>query len=796
MHPSYNLNEYRLRLSIAADARFCSPDYANDHIWELAVGSGMPDALSLQTTFGLRARSLRVFPRFLRRNAQATQPRSFARPPRLISYYSNYMAVDFSPFVSIDVTCEYWVPEPGVVAGRIRIHNNSVLPEALRLELACLLSPLVGGESMANEKLGKAEVLRGRTGNLALVCCLSGHNEAGTGPYPALTADFDLVPGASQQRTWVLSAQTEADLALEQAHRTISRAWDAEIGRVELQNNAQLVRILTGDPAWDQVFDLSQKMAYGLFFKGGEYLPEASFVLNRQPDQGFSTSGDGSDYSYAWNGQTPLDAYYLSYLLLPGGSALLRGVLTNFLFTQTEDGAIDWKPGLAGQRSRRLAQPLLASLAWRLFQQNPDRNWLAHIYPALLNFARHWFTSANDRDSDGYPEWSHPLSTGWEDSPIYDRWHTGGLGVNICYLESPALAAMLYRECASLLQISQNVDDAQGAAWLSGRMDALKDHLKACWDAPAGIYRYRDAVSHTTHSGKTLLEASEPGIYAVKRSFRTPERLHIRLHRSHQRTQPTQLILRGQAENGAVEVIVSPNQIAWAGERGFHTTFQLFKGLDEVEIRGLPAGDQVQIATIHTKQEDLSLLLPLWAGIPDKKRAGLLVERALKRRFLQTNGLSMGPAGEEDPEPHGPGQHIHLPWNSLLIEGLLAYGYRQEAADIFSRLMRAACDVLNAYGGFRAALDSRHSKAYGEQNTLAGLAPVGQFLDLLGLKIISKDEIIVEGFNPFPWPVTVQYQGMSVTRNVKETVIIFSSGQTITIEGSEPQRIYLPRESE
>ena len=51
-------------LTLAADMRFSTPNYVNDHIWEMEIGSGEPSALTLRTTYGLRARSMRIFPRF------------------------------------------------------------------------------------------------------------------------------------------------------------------------------------------------------------------------------------------------------------------------------------------------------------------------------------------------------------------------------------------------------------------------------------------------------------------------------------------------------------------------------------------------------------------------------------------------------------------------------------------------------------------------------------------------------------------------------------------------------------
>ena len=53
-----------LCLTLAADSRLSIPDYLNDHIWELIMGGGDPAALALRTTYGLRAKTMRLFLRF------------------------------------------------------------------------------------------------------------------------------------------------------------------------------------------------------------------------------------------------------------------------------------------------------------------------------------------------------------------------------------------------------------------------------------------------------------------------------------------------------------------------------------------------------------------------------------------------------------------------------------------------------------------------------------------------------------------------------------------------------------
>ncbi len=69
----------------------------------------------------------------------------------------------------------------------------------------------------------------------------------------------------------------------------------------------------------------------------------------------------------------------------------------------------------------------------------------------------------------------------------------------------------------------------------------------------------------------------------------------------------------------------------------------------------------------------------------------------------------------------------------------------------------------------------------GERNPLQGLAPLGLFLDVLGVEIQSPKRVTLSGKNPFPWPVTVKYRGLTVTRQAEQTVIVFPDGQTLTL---------------
>lgn len=772
-----------LFLTIAADARFCRPDYANDHIWELSLGGGEMPALALQTTYGLRAQWMRLFPLFARREISLIDPRNFHQPPRLEAFYPNYLAVSAQPFAGLAVRLEYWVVDSHHVAGRLQVSNQGEDQDSLHVEWSALLSPMRDGAGMILAQMGMNHILQGQSENLHPILFVSGGPQPGSGPYPGLGFDLELHPGEQKQFTWALAALSTAEESLKRAREAASRNWDAEIARIEMQNAGQEIEITTGDPDWDAAFALSQAAAYQSIFHGGQHLPFPSFVLSRQPDHGHSMRGNGSDYTHLWNGQLPLDAYYLTGLLLPGGSELAAGLLHNFLHTQDESGFIDLKPGLGGQRAHVLAMPILATLALKIAEQRPSPSaWLAQVYPALLRFVRCWFSAEHDRDQDGFPEWEHPLQTGLEDNPLFDRWQPQSQGVEVTTIECPTLAALLYRECQSLIQIAGHCDLTEDLPWLQDQAEKLKGELESTWDRRRRTYRCRDFQTHLSPSGSEIFVLQGSGVFRKRRSFRAPARLLLQVESADQNTRPVQITLNGENETGKLIEKISARDMSWTSGRALFTTKNLYRKIERIEIQGLTPNDRLVLRTADYTQEYLALLLPLWAAIPDHKQAQSLIESALPR-YLTDNGLSNLPLPAS-----GPPATIHLPWNCLLAEALLAYGYRQLAADLFTRMMGAVIHSLKQERTFRA-----HYPPSGERNSLRGLLPLGLFLQILGLQIRHEHELVLDGFNPFPRPITVKYRGTIITRHHDDTVVTFHNGKTVTINGPGPHLVKLPR---
>ncbi len=777
-----------LFLTLAADFRLCTTDYVNDQIWELEISAGDPPALALRTTYGLRARLMRLFPRFTLGSQAVTDPSLFLHPPRLRAFYPNFLLLDFSPFAGLDIVAEYWAPDSQTTAGRFTVINHAVEPLPLMLELCGQLAPLQG-QNLVPTSMQSVNVLAGRTSDLAPVIFLTGGPQPGPGPYSSLSLDLALAPGSSRCLTWVQAALASPSTSLELARRTAARPWEAELARIERINASQTVDVYTGDPDWDAAFALTQKSAFSLFFGPGKHLPCPSFVLARQPDLGYSPRGDGSDYSPLWNGQPPLEANYIASLL-PGAPEMAAGLVRNFLSVQLEDGTVDWKPGLAGQRGRWLAAPLLASLAWLTYQRTLDTDFLRETQPGLQAFIQCWFAGVHDRDLDGFPEWDHPLQTGLEDNPAFTVWQSGGQGAGISAVETPALSAMLYQEILSLDHIAEVLEQPQERQRLELKSGELRLMTETCWNASAVLYHNRDRVTHDCPAGKTLGRLRGNGKLTLGQSFQQRVRLLVRINLKSETTRRPQITLHGQDGDTPSSECLERMDFQWGPGLAVSTSRQLYTRLESVEISGLEGRDQVSIQIMDLSKEDIGLFLPLWAGIPPFSRLQVLLRKTLfaPARFGRPFGIPACPSGVSvtrqsttDRAMDSTCQAVHLPWNALIGEGLLAYGLREEAAQLTARLMAAVIQNLRNQHAFFRAYHAETGIGIGERNPLQGLAPLGLFLDVLGVSIQSPRRLTLTGKNPFPWPITVKYRGLTVTRQAGQTVVVFPDGQTLTL---------------
>jgi len=777
-----------LYLTLAADSRLSDPDYLNDHIWELTLGGGEPSALSLRTTFGLRAKSMRIFPRFSENGTTVNDPSDFALPPTIRRFYPNFLIIDYSPLPNLDVSCEYWVPQSNAISGRMSLVNKSNATRKLRFEMCTLLSP-IDGSSMTARQMQMINILAGQSSGLFPVIYMTGGPTPGPGPHASLSLDIELGPGATRQLTWTHAATDELQTSFDLARQITARPWEAERARIELLNASQCIDIRTGDKDWDAAFALSQCAGYGLLLPSNKYLPNPSFVSARQPDNGYSPNGSGTDYSSSWSGQSPLDAYYLTDIL--PASQIAQDIIKNFITIQGEDGSIDGKPGLAGQRGRYLAAPMLAGLAWKIYESKKNTEFIEEVFPYLHQFFWSWFSPEYDNDGDGLPQWKNILQSGFEDNPLFDSWHEWSLGINITQVHSPSLEAMLYNEAMCLIQMAEQLDKKDSVRLLREQAVKLRESIESTWQARTGLYHYRDRETGSSFEGQMLVKQTGSGTVKPKLKFEGPIRLLVEVQTQSPGAKRPEVSIH-QYVTKAPDEVISSGDYQWRNNGSVYTTKSVYSKLAKVVVKDLGDDDTVTISTLDFTTEDHTLFTPLWAGVPDEQHAQTMIGRALldTKRFNRPFGIPACPALTQ-PEAETVSQAVHLPWNLLVGEGLLRYGFRSDAARLVAHIMTAIIQNLKQNHAFYTRYHAEKGTGIGERNALSGLAPVGLFLKVLGIEIISSTKVKLEGENPFPWDVTIQYKGLKIIRGTNKTEIVFANGKSVVVTETTPTMVSL-----
>jgi hypothetical protein len=783
--------DHPFRLTLSADARLNPTDYTNDQIWELNLGNSEPPAISLQTTYGLRARSCRIFPRFVFKGEYVNNPTQFHHPIIIHQYYPNYIRLSFKPFPHINVILEYWVPDSHTIACRTKLTNTSRETSQIQVEWVELLVPTEDGNRMSSNEIGLTTILTGQTANLTPVLLLTGGPQPGKSPYPALNLSYTISPHGEQQAYWAQASLEDLSGSFACAKAIINMNWDTEFARI-MRVNSQRMEIITGNQDWDSAFYLAQTKADQLLLRPTEKCIFHSFVSSRTPDQGFSLLKDGSDYNYMWNGLTVHGSYFLTNFLIPSSPESLKSLLDIYFSSQTSEGEIDLKPGLGGQRSLLLATPLLAQLTWMYYEHTRSEDYLRSTFPKLLTFFSSWFTPAHDRDNDGIPEWDQTIQTGFEEHPLFSYLGDMSAGLDISTVESPDLCSYLYRECLSLISIAQEIGECESVSHLERIKERLKNTVEQSWNDPRASYLYWDRDTHVSSTGQFLGRRKGSGIIEVHGEYHPPIRPVIRIISQKEGTLPVKIYLHGTNATGAHRVDhISSTQIHWHGTNGFFTSESTFESLEHIEVTGLNPGDELIVDTSGLTSIDQTLLLPLWAGIPTEDRAKILINLTImnKKRFLSTYGLrpyTDDPGLDESGVDH---ESIHLPWISLILEGLLRYGERKKAAEIFTRLMKAVVHSLKNDLTFHQFYHPETGKPLGPVNTLSSLIPVVLFLNIAGVRIISPSRVDIMGGNPFPWPVTIKYRGLTVVQQENKSLVIFTDGQNLTLDNSQPQVI-------
>jgi hypothetical protein len=769
---------------LAPDGEFTSFDPENDQVWGLSLDVSDTSPFHLYTTYHLRAKSMRLFNNIIVGQQRLTRLEDFSRLPTVTGYTPSTLKIEyaFSNLVQVCFAC--FIPEPDILVGSVRLHNAGSQTITLEYEFVAILNPMAKGHPTHPERINGNQVLIGQTDQLFPVLFMSGGPQGTSNPYPALHAPLQLEPGASEELHWALASKASQDASLKAARELASPVW---LRASQVQSKAfsrQTVFIKTGNPDWDSAFYLSQVNALTHLVRSHGEGHHSSFIHSRLPDQPHALHFDSQGISDL----TLLDALHLTQMLLPTHVDHLAMLVENFVNQVDTDGSLPSQVlrGFAGKTVNEC--PLLANLCLLLYEINEDLDFLARVYPNLQRFIDTGWLSEVKPDLACLPNWQTPAQLQLETGLFaFDAWTETGNGLNIHTADSPAMAAMLYREVLALKKIAHILGDRSARNTYAKIIKRLSEIIHSLWNEETHTFTYQDRDTHQSPLRELYYPGRVQPILEINKQFNQPQRLHLKLILLGERPGACALKITGQnAAGDPIDELFQAPELRCVTGHAHLTTRQVYARLDSITFEGFDPEDRFLIETADYQQIDITCLLPIWTGVIHADHLQALHEAHLDSR---APGLSAGIPEtwrNSHPLPEGLRPMINIQWNTLIISGLIGQGHPQEAMQLFTNMMYTIIQALKDYNGFFSSYDLESGMPQGQANAIPGLAPMRLCLEIAGIKLISPDRVAIWGSNPFPWPIEVRWQGLWLCREGSQTHIIFPDGTQYQSQATKP----------
>ncbi len=417
-------------------------------------------------------------------------------------------------------------------------------------------------------------------------------------------------------------------------------------------------------------------------------------------------------------------------------------VLENFLAIQDANGFIDWKPGLGGQRSHILTTPLLATLAQRIYEINQDRPFLETVFEPLLRSFHYWFNNSRDVDKDKIPEWEHLLQTGMDDHPKYAPWSANSDGLDIATVKSPALIALLFKEGQILAEFAQILAKESDRSDVLQTTQFLKKQIKKFYNPVKHSYSDRDRDAHTSPDGLVLFSNSGNGKFICRQKITPKARLIISVINDGTHICRPKIRIHGKDfKRKTLLLEFRPQQFKWYLGRGVCTTQEIFSFIQYISIEGVESTDLVSVQTADFCFTDITQFLPLWAGILDQSTADEIINSFLQAPGKYQSEFGIKAFDDESNKNLDKYAIIHPVWMTFILEGLLNYGYRNDAALLMTRYIQLIIRQLRSEKSFRHTYQATTGSGQGEKNHLHGIIPIDCFLRILGLKFLGEFQV-------------------------------------------------------
>lgn len=768
-----------LALQFAADARLTQTDYLDDQTWEVALGVGDAPAIAFQTRYGGRAGLASLVPMWTFNHRPLYQSQSFHLPPIISAFAPGYCTVEVQITAELACSLTLRVFDSHAAGGSIILDYAGDKPLSLQFDWVGFVAVDEHERKLTSgiDDKGRATLGLGRIGNIQPIVILDGI-AATSESRSRIGAHIQLDPHSQWRTRWVHAGLTDrADSAALAAH-LLNIPWEPLDEAIERASET-LPQIETGDENLDAAIAFSIHQTVQAFLGADATMRRAGLVETRQPGRGFAL--EPSAHARNWLEQDPFTAYTVGLAVASIDANIAQGIVENYLDAQLKDGWIDAFRRWDGQPTGLLCPPLLARLAWGVYQYTEDTAFLERVLPGLTRFFDRWFIKDRDQDGDHLPEWQHERQRGLPG--IFDD--------DLDKVEAPDLAAYLLSEAISLREIAHVLGDQETAAEAERAVDALKTGLEGLWNAELGRYSYRDRDTHRTAPGMTLLtDALADEAHDLAIALPGPARILIEVTGGGERKPDFTLVIRGLGSSGQpVMERSSPQQIQWRYSRGRYTSIHVFTEISHIRAENLLSVYRLHARTINTSQLDMSALMPLWAvEIPTDHAQAVIKLLHDETLFMRTFGVTTAPDkfGSLDADTARGARTI---WHTLLTEGLIEAGALDQAVALLRRSFSAPMRALETQKAFFSAYHPDTGEPLGERGSITGILPVHALLRLLGVRVISPRRVWTGGAFTWGTPIVVRHRGVTIRRDSTGTQIDFPSGNTVTLAADAPWQV-------
>ena len=742
----------KIDIILAADAAEGNVEPCNDQIWHLTTEEGEPKALALSTSYGLRAYGMRVFPRFHMKNEIVADPRSFSKYPSLQFCSSNFIEIKLSPFPTLNATLRVWVPSSQILVGQVNLTLNSDQTESVLMEWVALLEPFPGGTPMSPVDQRINTILAGKTKNLEPVFMLTGMPRTNISAYPSLTLELALRPSAQRQITWVLSSLENKDLSFYTARRFAASSLENEQLKLEVTQKKRCFSIGSQNSSFAAQIQASQIRMDQLLMPSFGKFRHQSIVNSRVQDNGFSQSRDGSDSGPAWGIQTSLDAFTAARALLPSSPEILKGLLQNFFDQQADNGTLEMLTSWTGKKSGKLTTPVLAGLAFEVYNYTQDKEWLGRIFPQLISGLNAWFSQLTDHDLDGFPEWQHVLQTGCKPFNDESDERMKALEILIKTAESPALAALLFKECQNLAAMAAVLDIPETTETFIQKAASLKELVQTCWNTKEIFFQYRDFLNHSLKSSVKIVTYRRNGHFPLSgyKSFSSSTVVEIQRLEATSREFEFQIQMLDQTQK------LTEKSFDWRGAKGTAVINSSIGDIKFLDIEDLKKSEMVLLSEPAFAYFDPYAVIPFWAGCATKEQT---------IPFLQNKLSTLETMVEEN-------MQFPVFIKFMLLELLIRNQRYEDALRLFEKWYGKICESSET----PIVLTLRPLRS------LDDLVPIHILLSLYGVEKWTSSEVILENNSALLPPITVQYGQTTIEFKQGIRVIRHANGESTTLD--------------